>query len=94
MVQKVVIGEEKEGLLEKIDTKQNKLVVEECENVGKQKDQQIDPNHYQQYFNNGGMQLIQSPNEFEENMLMDDLDIDDILESEDIEQTAFISSSK
>lgn len=38
--------------------------------------------------------LVHSPNEFEENLLMDDLDIDEILECEDIESTAFISSSK
>ncbi len=37
---------------------------------------------------------MQSHNEFEENLLMDDLDVDEILECEDIEQTAFISSSK
>ena len=33
-------------------------------------------------------------NEFEEHLLMDELDIDELLECEDIEQTAFISSSK
>lgn len=42
----------------------------------------------------GGLQILQSHNEFEENLLMDDLDIDDLLECEDIESTAFISSSK
>lgn len=31
---------------------------------------------------------------FDENMLMDDLDIDELLECDDIEQTAFINSSK
>jgi hypothetical protein len=33
-------------------------------------------------------------NEFEENLLLDDLDIDELIECDDIEQTAFLSSSK
>ncbi len=40
------------------------------------------------------MQIMQAHNEFEENMLMEDYDFDDLLECDDIEQTAFISSSK
>lgn len=38
--------------------------------------------------------FLTNHNEFEENLLMDDLDIDELLECDDIEQTAFISSSK
>lgn len=38
--------------------------------------------------------MMTSHNEFEENLLMDDLDIDELLDCDDIEQTAFISSSK
>lgn len=37
---------------------------------------------------------MQHYNDFEENLLMDDLDIDELLECDDIESTAFISSSK
>ncbi len=32
--------------------------------------------------------------DFDENLLMDDIDIDDILECEDIEQTAILGSSR
>lgn len=47
-----------------------------------------------QSFSANGIQSLQQHNEFEENLLMDDLDIDELLECEDVEQTAFISSSK
>ena len=40
------------------------------------------------------MSCILGPNEFEEHLLMDDYDIDDLLECDDIEMTPFMSSSK
>lgn len=42
----------------------------------------------------GALQLLTTQNEFDENLLMDDLDIDELLDSDDIESNAFISSSK
>jgi hypothetical protein len=43
----------------------------------------------------GGLNNLIAQNDFDDNLLMlDDLDIDDLLECEDIEQNAFINSSK
>jgi hypothetical protein len=38
--------------------------------------------------------VLKSHNEFEENLLMDDLDIDELIECEDYESHAYICSSK
>ena len=38
--------------------------------------------------------MLSMQNDFDDKYLMDDLDIDELLECDDIEQTAFISSSK
>lgn len=40
------------------------------------------------------MNLLTHQNDFDDNLLMDELDIDELLECDDIEQTAFINSSK
>ena len=34
------------------------------------------------------------PNEFEDHLLMDDFDIEDLMECDDVEMTPFLSSSK
>ncbi len=38
--------------------------------------------------------MMGNQNDFDDNLLMDELDIDELLECDDIEQNAFINSSK
>jgi hypothetical protein len=61
----------------------------------------IASNHHNNNFNNilgnSGSHLNQVNhlhNEFEDNLLMDELDIDELIDCDDIESTVFISSSK